>query len=222
MSAVDKPNCMIQIRWLGHACFHIQVGGVSIITDPAPATTGYEIPMQDADIVTVSHQHWDHNAVTLVKGQPKILDQPGVFTAQGITLEGLPSFHDQQQGKDRGNNLIFRMQSGAVALAHLGDLGEFPDQWVMERLQGLDILLIPVGGIFTLDAEAAYDLTCRLRPKVVIPMHFQTKNLNFALEPVEKFILKFPRVQKVPRLDYLPRIDEEPTVVILDYLLTCN
>jgi len=209
-----------QLNWLGHSCFHIQFGGVNIITDPAPPETGYDIPAQTADIVTMSHGHWDHSYLPLVTGQPQVYDNAGTFNYKGIKIIGLPSFHDRKRGQERGENLIFRLEVGGVSLAHLGDLGEKPSPEVMQQLTGLDLLLIPVGGVYTLDTEAAYELTRELKPRVIVPMHYQTKNLSFSLEPVEKFILKFPRVQKVSWLDSRLIADVEPAVVVLDYLLT--
>ncbi|MGE5380378.1 MAG: MBL fold metallo-hydrolase [Methylocystaceae bacterium] len=220
MYATANPDTNLQIRWLGHSCFHIRLGAASIITDPAPPKTGYDILPMAADIVTVSHDHWDHNYLPLVTGEPRVFNRAGKFNFKDINISGLPSFHDGEQGKTRGKNLIFRMEAQGLSIAHMGDLGDFPAPEVMEQLIGLDVLLIPVGGIFTIDADAAYELSGKLKPKMIIPMHFKTKDLTFKLDPVEKFILKFPRVQKIPYLNYINRVDDEPAVVVLDYLLT--
>lgn len=220
MYAAAKGDNNIQISHWGHACFNLKFGDINIITDPPSAETGYIIPEIAADIVTISHHHWDHCAISLVQGTPEVFDQPGIYSCKGVKIEGLPSFHDENQGQDRGNNVIFRLEYEGISVAHLGDLGDVPSEEVMQRLQGVDILLIPVGSIFTIDADVAYEITRRLSPRVVIPMHYQTPQLTFTLDPVEKFILKFPRVQKVPRLDYRPGNNNELSVVVLDYLLT--
>lgn len=216
-AAVDSGNEVI-ISWLGHSCFQIKWGQVTIITDPAPPETGYQIPKQEADIVTISHDHWDHNYRSLVTGQPQVYDQVGSYSQQGIKITGLASWHDPK--RVRGENLIFRFDAPKMSLAHLGDLGEKPTNEVMEQLSDLDVLMVPVGGNFTMDAEAAYQLCCELRPKAIIPMHYKTKHLSFALDPAEKFLLKFPRVQKLPRFDVRYVADSEPAVIVLDYPLT--
>lgn len=218
MSAAVNSKDELVISWLGHSCFRIKWGQVTVLTDPAPPETGYQIPKQEADLVTISHGHWDHSYRPLVTGQPRFLDQVGTYVQQGIKISALPSWHDPR--RVRGENIIFRLDGEKTALAHLGDLGEKPDAAVMEQLKDLDVLMIPVGGNFTMDAEAAYQLCCELKPRVIIPMHYKTRHLSFELEPVEKFLLKFPRVQKLPRFDINSIAESEPAVIVLDYLLT--
>lgn len=218
MCATGRDNGdKMQIRWLGHACFHVRMGEKEIITDPAPPKTGYIIPEQRADIVTVSHQHWDHNYLPLVQGSPRVFDQAGTFVLEGLTITGLPSYHDPKKGKERGSNLIYKVEGPEGSWAHLGDLGTKPEPQVVQQLKGLDVLMVPVGGVYTIDADEAFDLCTDLNPRIIIPMHFKTPVLSFEVDPVEKFLMKFPRVQKLPQLDCRYISDSQPVVVVLDY-----
>ena len=180
------------ITWQGHSCFKIQdkIGpdGVTLVTDPFNKETGLKVPNFEADIVTVSHNHADHNNVAALRGNPFIIDCAGEYDFKGILVEGIDSFHDGVQGKDKGANTIYRIEVEDISIVHLGDLGDVLDNAQLEKLAGTDILLIPVGGKYTLDAKKAVEVISQIEPRIVIPMHYQTDGLKYDLDPVEKFV----------------------------------
>jgi len=184
----------MKIRWAGHAQFVIQTAGKTIVTDPPAPSYGYPAVPEHADIVTVSHEHGDHNAVETLSGNPQILRGTGAHTIGDITLTGYPSFHDPEHGTLRGENTIFRIQAENLNLVHLGDLGETLTDEQIQALGPVDILMIPIGSVYTIDAEEAFALVQRIQPKIVLPMHYMTPYLSFTLDPSEKFIQKFDEV----------------------------
>ena len=180
------------ISWQGHSCFKIQdkLGpeGVTIVTDPFGKEIGLKTPNFEADIVTISHDHHDHNNVAALRGEPFVIDCPGEYDFKGILVEGIDSFHDSQKGEERGHNTIYRLEVDDVSIAHLGDLGGPLDNSQLEKLVGTDILLIPVGGKYTLDAKGAVEVISQIEPRIVIPMHYKTPDLKMDIDPVEKFV----------------------------------
>ncbi len=191
----------MKIRWAGHAQFVIQTAGKTIITDPPGASYGYPPVTEAADIVTVSHEHGDHNAVETLTGTPTVLKTAGETVIDGISLTGFPSWHDPEQGALRGPNMIYKIQSEGLNLVHLGDLGETLPEATLQALGPVDILMLPIGSVYTIDADAAYDLVQRIRPKIVVPMHYMTPQLSFKLDPPEKFTQKFDAVVYRPFLE---------------------
>ena len=177
------------ITYYGHSCFQIQHGDLIIVTDPFSPEIGLTPPRSRADIVTVSHQHYDHNYTDCISGQPFIIQWPGEYEVKGIFIYGLESFHDNQQGEIRGRNTIFTFEVDKIKIAHLGDFGQdnLNDQQI-EKLSNVDVLLIPVGGEYTIDGEKAAKITNQLEPKIVIPMHYKVPNLKINLDGPEKFI----------------------------------
>lgn len=181
------------ITWLGHSCFKLQdkVGtdGVTLITDPYDKETGLKMPSLEADIVTVSHNHHDHNNVAALRGNPFVIDCAGEYDFKGVLVEGIDSYHDEDEGKTRGGNIIYRIEVEDISIVHLGDLGHVLDNSQLEKLVGTDILIIPVGGKYTLDAKKSVEVISQIEPRIVIPMHYQTEGLAVeGLDPIEKFI----------------------------------
>jgi len=181
------------IKFIGHATFHITTdSGVRIVTDPYEAgafggAIGYGRITDPADVVTVSHEHADHNFVTGVPGSPTILREAG--EVEGVRFTVVMAHHDSSGGKERGEDRIFRIAADGIALAHLGDLGHVLTAQQVAALQPLDILFIPVGGTFTLDAQKAWETIDLAKPKIVIPMHFGTvKTEKMPLRPVGDFV----------------------------------
>ena len=179
----------MKIKWLGHACFMITSdAGTKLITDPYQpneALTYGEIK-ESADIVTVSHDHLDHNNVAAVGGSPEVVR--GVTEVKGIEFKGIPSYHDDAGGQKRGGNTIFCFEVDGIRVCHLGDLGhQLSDKQVAE-VGTVDILLIPVGGYFTINAKVASEVCNRLAPKVVIPMHYKTDKCDFPIAGVDEFL----------------------------------
>ena len=179
----------MKIKWLGHASFLITSDdGIKIVTDPYEVGGGlsYGGIKESADIVTVSHDHSDHNNVAAVQGNPKVVR--GTAKAKGIEFKGIPCSHDEAGGKLRGKNTIFCFEVDGVVGCHLGDLGhQLSDKQVAE-IGPVDILLIPVGGYYTIDARVATEACDRLKPKVIIPMHYKTDKCAFPIAGVDEFL----------------------------------
>ena len=207
------------ISWLGHASFIIKTAGKIIITDPFDERSGYSPWQQPVDIATVSHDHWDHNAVHVLKGNPQIINkETGPCNFPEITIIGFSSYHDKNKGADRGSNTIYKIISEDINLVHLGDQGTSLDKELIAQIGQVDILLIPVGGTFTLDAKDAFQVVQQLNPKIVIPMHFQTPHLSFKLAPVEAFTCKFNQAIKLPFLEVnRNEITDSLQIILLDY-----
>lgn len=209
----------MKISWLGHASFLIESGNMRLITDPFDENLGYPVYEQAVDAATVSHEHWDHNATDKLKGTPRVVRGPGHFELDNYSIEGFPSCHDKSGGSERGKNTIYKISAEGIDLLHLGDLGQILTDRQLAAMGAVDILMVPVGGKFTINAREAYDLVIALKPRVVIPMHYNTPHLSFELAPVEEFSCKFDRVIKKPFLEITETGLNEPTeVIILDYL----
>lgn len=212
------------ITWFGHSCFKLQdkigADGVTLITDPYSKETGLKLPSLEADLVTVSHDHNDHNNVSAVKGNPRVISCAGEYDVKGVFVEGIDSFHDETKGGKRGGNIIYRIEIDDISVAHLGDLAHTLDNTELEKLVGIDILLIPVGGNYTLDAKKAVEVISQIEPRIVIPMHYRHPDLKIELDDLEKFIKELGVVPtheeklKISKKD-LPA--EEMELVILSF-----
>lgn len=182
----------MHLTYLGHACFKMQdkIGpdGVTVITDPFDKTVGLPAPHCEANIVTVSHNHNDHNNIGAIRGNPFVIDTAGEYDIKGVMIEGVDSYHDKKEGAERGKNIIYRIEIDDIVIAHLGDLGHSLNSKQLEKVAGADILLIPVGGIHTLNSKEAVEVVAQIEPRIVIPMHYRTKESRADIEGVEKFI----------------------------------
>ncbi|KPJ72905.1 hypothetical protein AMJ52_04685 [candidate division TA06 bacterium DG_78] len=191
----------MKIKFLGHASFLITSDkGTKIITDPYKSGCfgggiKYEAIDEPADIVTISHEHDDHNE-TKIKGNPSFVRGAGKKEVKGINIAGVGVYHDESSGKERGTNTIFNMLIDGVNVVHLGDLGHTLSASESQEVGNVDVLLVPVGGYFTIDAKTADEVINTLKPNVIIPMHFKTDKCGFPIAPVENFI-KGKDVKKV-------------------------
>lgn len=181
----------MNIKYLGHAAFVITSDtGLKIITDPygtGPDLTYGEIT-ESADIVTVSHDHFDHSNVAAVKGNPEVVRRTGRSTAKGIEFKGIASYHDEAKGRLRGDNIIFCFEVDGIGVCYLGDLGHLLDDKQVAEIGSVDILFIPVGGYYTIDAKAATEVCNQLKPKVIIPMHYKTEKGIPNIVGVDEFL----------------------------------
>jgi L-ascorbate metabolism protein UlaG (beta-lactamase superfamily) len=211
----------MEITWYGHACFRLRErGGPTIVTDPYDASIGYSLPRLRADIVTVSHDHGDHNYVQGVRGGPKVLTTPGEYEVRGVFITGILTFHDRQQGAERGRNVVFTFDFDGLNVCHLGDLGHMLDQSQAEALGDVDVLLIPVGGVYTIAAAAAAEVVSLLEPRIVIPMHYKTKLLNIRLSTVRAFLKEMGAEEAAPKESLSvtkSTLPEETEVAVLQY-----
>ena len=183
----------MNISYFGHSCFKIEekINGENIVlvTDPfSKEITSLKVPNIEADIVTVSHNHKDHNNVSALRANPFVIDTAGEFDIKGVIVEGIYSYHDNKKGAERGNNIIFRFDIEGLSLVHLGDLGDVLDNKQLEKIGGVDVLFIPVGGKYTLDAKKAVEVISQVEPRIVIPMHYKNKDVRIDLDDVEKFV----------------------------------
>ena len=209
----------MKIRWLGHASFIIESEGIKLLTDPFNEKIGYKICDEKVDIVTVSHEHWDHNAVKALTGTPRIIRNTGIFEVLGYKIQGINSYHDNKQGQLRGSNTIYKIMVEGLNILHLGDLGHVLTDSQVKEIGKVDILLVPVGGCYTLDADDAFIVVKQLQPGIVIPMHFRTPHVTVQeLAPVEAFTTQFPMVVKRPYLEInQDEINSESRIIVLDY-----
>jgi L-ascorbate metabolism protein UlaG (beta-lactamase superfamily) len=190
----------MQITWYGHSCFRLRSRKGTVITDPYRKGIGYNLPRLRADIVTVSHDHPDHDNVKAVKGKPKIISNPGEYEIKGIFVIGISTFHDGRRGRLRGRNTVYLFDFEGVTICHLGDLGHVPTEAQVEDLSDIDVLLIPVGGVTTIGAAKASEVISLLEPKIVIPMHYGTEALQeVKLQPVAQFLKEMGIKKTVPQ-----------------------
>ena len=178
----------MKIRYLGHSSFQlIESTGTTIVTDPYSSSLGSEMPAVTADAVTVSHHHYDHDSVERVGGKPLVIDKEGSYDVTGVEINSIRSFHDNNGGKERGENIIFKFSMDGIEVCHLGDIGEECSTELIESLLPVDVLLIPVGGTYTIDAEQAKEYVDRIMPDIVIPMHYREKGKKLDIDRVEEF-----------------------------------
>jgi L-ascorbate metabolism protein UlaG (beta-lactamase superfamily) len=190
----------MKVKWVGHACFLLtSEAGLRILTDPyTPGAfgLGYHPPAETADIVTVSHEHPDHNNTAAVKGKPEVVRGAGVHKVKGVEIKGVSTSHDEASGSQRGPNTVFCFTLDGVRVCHLGDLGHDLAAGLLAEIGPVDVLLIPVGGNFTIDANVASRVADRIAPKVVIPMHFNNERCrDFPVAAVDDFRKKRQRVR---------------------------
>lgn len=216
----------MDIYWYGQACFKLKGKNASVIIDPYdPNFTGLKLPKDfSSDTVLVSHHHEDHNntqAVTGVQGaNPMVFDRPGEYEVAGAVITGISSFHDNTAGSERGTNTIFNIFLDNLDIVHLGDLGQskLTEEQIAEIGQ-TDILLVPVGSVYTIDAKAASEIVSQLEPKIIIPMHYKTEGLKFELEGVENFLKEMGAEGAVPQPKLSitkEKLPEEPQVIVLN------
>ncbi|MFC1865533.1 MBL fold metallo-hydrolase [Chloroflexota bacterium] len=178
----------MEISWLGHSCFRLKGKQATLITDPYPPELGYPPLKQTSNVITLSHRHPDHSFSQGIVGNPRAVSGPGEYEISDMLIIGVASFHDNEKGGTRGKNTIYLIEMDEVSICHLGDLGHVLSDNQVEELGNIDVLLIPVGGISTINAQMAAEIVRHLAPKIVIPMHYKTEAVNQELEPVDRFL----------------------------------
>lgn len=216
----------MEITFLGHSSFRIKGKTATVVTDPFDSTmVGLKYPRHvTSDIVSVSHDHADHNAVSQIEGNPYIVNGAGEYDVKGVSIVGVSSYHDNQKGTARGKNIIYRLEVDGLALVHLGDLGHELSTKELEIIDGADILFVPVGGFYTIDAPTAVKVVKSIDPYIVIPMHYGRPELNQAnfssLTPLSAFLSEIGKSDITPQAkltiakDKLP--EGELQVVVLE------
>ncbi len=174
----------MDIQYLGHSCFKLKGKKASVVIDPYhKESVGFGLPKLSADIVLSSHDHEDHNNVAAVKGtarrkEPFVIKEPGEYEIEGVSIFGYQTYHDEVEGEERGENVVFRVQLDGVNLVHLGDLGQMLTKKMIGEFGNVDVMMVPVGGVYTIDAERAWKLANEIGAEIIIPMHYRTEKHN--------------------------------------------
>lgn len=210
----------MEITWLGHSCFRLKGKEATLVTDPFSVSSGYSLGKLTAQIVTVSHPHPQHSFVAGVGGSPRVVKGPGEYEIAGVLITGIKTFHDVSGGTQRGSNTVYMIDLEEVRVCHLGDIGHVPTPEQVGELGGVDVLLVPVGGVSTIDATLAGETIRLLEPRVTIPMHFKTAVTTLELEPLDRFLkeMGLKEAQLQPKFNVTKAtLPSQPQVLILDH-----
>jgi L-ascorbate metabolism protein UlaG (beta-lactamase superfamily) len=182
---------LLQIRWHGHSCFEIK-DDITLVTDPHDGKSiGIPAPNIEGDIILVSHDHYDHNSVkTVEKIGSKIVRDEKKRNINNIKIKGIKTFHDENYGNNRGENIIFKFVIDNISFCHLGDLGHVIEGNIVDKIGKIDILFIPVGGNFTIDAINAWKIVDLIKPSIIIPMHYKIGGLSLPIDNIDNFLKK--------------------------------
>jgi L-ascorbate metabolism protein UlaG (beta-lactamase superfamily) len=177
------------ITWFGHSCFRLESKEGSLLLDPFSKDIGLRPPRIKDDLVLVTHNHYDHNNVEGVGSETMIIDGPGEYELKGIYIRGILSYHDNSEGKERGLNTIYVVKAEDIIVCHMGDFGQ-PNfvKNQLDEIGNVDILMIPIGGKYTIDYKQAVQIISKIEPKVIIPMHYKIKNIKLDLDESDKFV----------------------------------
>jgi L-ascorbate metabolism protein UlaG (beta-lactamase superfamily) len=184
----------MKIRWLGHSAFVLTSdSGTKLLTDPYESgsfdgAVGYAPITEEVQVVTSSHSHEDHFCLTGLPDGFECITKPGDHQAAGLSISGIKTYHDTTGGKERGRNIIFVIEMDGIRICHLGDLGHELTQEQIGAIGKVDVLLVPVGGFYTIGPKEALSAVKALKPAITIPMHFKTDSLSFPIKPVEDFV----------------------------------
>ena len=179
----------MKLEWIGHACFRLTgENGTVVITDPYDETVGAEMVPLQADLITMSHEHHDHNDESMIAGSPVILHGTQEAVVGGVTARACGSYHDEVQGAKRGKNAIRVFEMDGLKVVHMGDQGCMPDAEILSGIADADIMMIPVGGTYTVDAQGAKEIVDAAKPRCVVPMHVKTKGCGYPIAKVGEFL----------------------------------
>lgn len=211
----------MKLQYLGHSSFRIISDmGMAVVTDPYKSDmVGLQMPQVRCDVVTMSHHHADHDCTESILGHPTEIDVCGACAADDVAINSFETFHDDKNGSLRGKNLVFTFLVDGLKIAHLGDIGCL-DEKVAQSLAGCDLLLVPVGGTYTVDHLGAKWYVDKINPKIVIPMHYKLGTSTIDISPVDDFLSLFDQHQIRHVGDTLNLFDvpenETPLVYVMD------
>jgi L-ascorbate metabolism protein UlaG (beta-lactamase superfamily) len=177
----------LDVTWLGHGCFRLRGRSAAVVTDPYPPSIGLKLQRLDADLVTVSHEHENHNYTQVVRDAYEIRG-PGEYEVAGVSVIGVPTFHDAERGAKQGRNTVYLIEIDDVRVCHLGDLGHKLDDAEAEAISSPDVLLVPVGGHTAINAAQAAEVVRQLEPRYVVPMHYAIPGLKLELDTLDRFL----------------------------------
>lgn len=218
----------MKIKWYGHSAFRLAVdSGEKIIIDPYESgafggSIGYGAIKDAADIVLTSHDHGDHNYTRDIEGKFAHIKSAGEYEEKGLKIKAIPTYHDKSKGKERGNNLIFVIYAEDLAVAHLGDLGHILDESHLRNLGKIDVMLLPIGGFFTIDAKDATKIMDDVKPAITIPMHYRTDKANMPIEGVDAFIRDKKNVKETDASEIVitkTNLPKENEIILLRHAL---
>jgi L-ascorbate metabolism protein UlaG (beta-lactamase superfamily) len=206
----------LDVTWLGHGCFRLRGRGAAVVTDPYPPSIGLKLSRLDANLVTVSHEHDNHNYTQIVRDAYEIRG-PGEYEVAGVSVIGVPSFHDAEKGATHGRNTIYLIEIDDVRVCHLGDLGSALDDAEAEAIASPDVLLIPVGGRTVINAAQAAQVVRQLEPRYVVPMHYAIPGLKLELDPLDRFLkeMAVTAAEPQPKLSLQASSGEYDTKVVV-------
>lgn len=213
----------MDITYYGHSCFRLRGKSASLVTDPYdPKKVGLKYPKLQSDVVTISHHHDDHDYIDQMKEYKRVVDGPGEYEISGVSIIGISTYHDDKKGETRGKNTIYVIEMDEVRLAHMGDLGHKLSDKVIGLIGGIDILMIPVGGEYTINDSVAAEVVRDIEPTITIPMHYQVKGLNpevfKKLDNVDNFLSEVGlSVEKTNKFSFKKSdIGEDQRVIVLE------
>jgi L-ascorbate metabolism protein UlaG (beta-lactamase superfamily) len=210
----------VDVTWLGQSCFRLRGKNAAVVTDPYPPTLGLRLPRQEAEVVTVSHDHENHSYMQAVREGAFEISGPGEYEIAGVSVIGFSTFHDSEKGAKRGRNTVYLIEIDDVRVCHLGDLGHALDDADAETVASVDVLLVPVGGKTAMSAVQAAEVVRQLEPRFVVPMHYATPGVKADLEGVERFLkeMAVPAVEPMPKLSVqaISGSEWETKVVVLE------
>lgn len=180
----------MRIRWHGHSCFEFTDSENSVLIDPHDGKSiGIRPPISNAGIVLISHNHFDHNALRIIKNEHQVLlGVTGKHEIKGLTFEGYSSFHDESEGSERGDNTIYKFKMDGITVCHCGDLGDIPSEDVIESLKDVDIIFVPAGEVYTLPIPKLERFLSMIDPKIIVPMHYRVGGLTIPLKTLDDFL----------------------------------
>lgn len=192
----------MDVTWLGQSCFRLRGKNAAVVTDPYPPSLGLRLPRQEAEVVTVSHGHDNHSYMQAVREGAFEINGPGEYEVAGVSVIGLPTFHDAEKGAKRGRNTVYLIEIDDVRICHLGDLGHGLDDADAEIVASVDVLLVPVGSKTAISPVQAAEVVRQLEPRYVIPMHYATPGLKVQLDGVDRFLkeMAVTAVEPQPKL----------------------
>jgi len=218
----------MKLKWYGHSAFKLTTDkGLRIIVDPYESGFGnggltYGKITDEADLVLTSHDHGDHNYVQDIKGKFTRIEKEGSYDVAGVKVKAIPCFHDSSKGEERGKNLVFVIQADGLTIAHVGDLGHALDPDILQKIGPVDLLLLPVGGFYTIDAKEATGVMNAVKPRLTIPMHYKTGKCAFPITTVDEFTKgkKGVKMMNATELDVTKEsLPKEAEIVVLKYAL---
>ena len=216
----------MQIFWHGHSLFQIIVSKnknsqIKIVIDPFDKSIGLKVPRLEADILLVTHQHHDHNNIKAIAGNPFVIEGAGEYEVKNVFVQGVPSFQDNVEGKERGGNIIYVIDAEGIKICHLGDFGQKElSEEQLEKIGDIDILMIPVGGNYTISAKEANKIMSQIEPKITIPIHYQLPKLKIKLSHLSEFLKVFGIKNLEPEKKLLLKkkdlLGDEAKIIVLE------